>query len=1539
MKVTDFSISHSTTVYALIVILTIGGWIAYQGLPREAAPDIAIPIVIVSTPYFGVSPADIETLVTQPLEKEFTALRGLKKMTSTSAESVSLITLEFEPDVVIDDALQKIRDKVDKAKPDLPPDAEDPEIIEINSSDWPVLIANVSGDMDPVRLKELAEDIQDDIEKQPGVLRVDLAGGVEREIQVLVDPQKLLYHNVSLNDVITKIQAENINLPGGSIDVGPMKYTVRVPGEFENVQMMEDLVVKAPDGNPVYLRDIAKVVDTYKEPKTYSRLTTWKEVGGQTVQVTQTNVSLSVVKRAGENIIDIAEASRRVIKDYESRVPEGINIVIINDMSVQIKAQVHDLENNIISGLLLVLITLLFFMGGFRNALFVAISVPMSMLITFLVLSMLGITLNMVVLFSLILALGMLVDNAIVIVENIYRHATEGKDRMEAAREGTREVGWAVIASTATTVAAFFPMLFWPGVMGEFMGYLPLTVIITLISSLFVALVINPTLCATLLKVKPGVSYSENEIPDNMVYRSYRASLEWSLRHRWVIILAAPLALVGSCMTFGAANNGVEFFPATTPERFNVDIEMPDGTRLDTTEKLIQRLEGAVGSKPELMDAWIADAGVKSGDGGMAAGGSASHYGKITVDLVDIEHQESDPLDFMEELRQAYADVPGATVVLKKENMGPPAGEPVNIEIVGEDLRVMSDIARQVKDKIRTVPGLIDLRDDLELSRPEVHVIVDRSRAAVAGVDTRGIAQTVRTAINGTEASVFREGDEEYDIVVKLPEDKRRSIEDVSMLRIVNKDNFHIPITELATVEVRGGAGSIRHKDQDRVVTVTAGAGKGYLPAELLTEVQARVSKLDIPAGYQIRYTGENEDQKEAGDFLARALLAALFLIALILITEFNSILQPLIIVGSVLLSLIGVFLSLVIFQQPFGVIMTGIGIISLAGVVVNNSIVLIDYANKLKERGMSSYEASLTAGLVRFRPVLLTATTTVLGLAPLVLGVSLDFVNTQIVVGGRSVEMWGPMANVIVAGLLVATVLTLIVVPVLYSFFDDVSDKLKKLVLRGGAATAAVMFIALTPYIANAQDNPAQPAAQPDGTTAEVGPDGQPVQPPPGERFTTPEDLDSSKILTPAKVDLSGFQIPADREISLEEAREMVRKQNLDIEAAKAQILKADGLIRQAYSTLIPTFKAGANFIVNQEEITADISGGQPGAPPIVIQPKTNYDWTLSASLRFSFRSLAALRIAYLNKDIADVSVQETMRQLDLAVVQLYYSLLTTRKILEVAAEQLRSAKTLLEATEARRDAGTTTEFEVTRAQLRVVSSEKQITSARIGFIQTREGLANLLQTPSNFDVVFPKANTDSIDLSKLKADAISQRPDVKLADMQFEIADLYVSDVYYQYLPTFFGTFQIAGTKDTAFNPGDPRWTLILGGEWVIWDGGYREGELDRIEADRIAAEVGQRSVRSDLNAEMEQAWADYLGLVNQVESSETQVELAETAAKQANLAYQYGATTQLDVINAENSLTIARIALVQDKLAVELAIQTLYNLAGYTGVPNSQ
>jgi len=1017
MRITDYALRHRITVFMLVVIFLVFGGYSYWSLPPEAAPDITIPFIVVNTAYIGAPPQDMENLVTRPIEKELQGLENVKEIRSTSVEGGSVITVEFNPNVDIDDALQRVKDRVDLAKTELPEDVEDPMAIEINLSNIPIMIVNLSGDYGLVRLKEIGEDLADEIETVPGILEVTLAGGLEREVQVDVDPDRLTAYGLAIQNVVDAVRRENVTLPGGSVEMGPYKYAVRVPGELETVAEIGDLVIKGSGGQPVYIRDVAAVAYGFEERKSYARLNQ------------RACVSLSITKRSGENLIEIADRVKALLEQRRAAFPPGTQVTVLADQSEDIRLIVKDLENNIVSGLLLVVAVLFLFMGV-RNAFFVGVAIPLSMLLSFVILALMDITLNMVVLFSLILALGMLVDNAIVIVENIYRHRQEGREPDDGARVGTHEVAAPVIASTVTTLCAFAPLIVWPDIMGEFMKYMPITLIITLSSSLFVGLVINPTLCASFMKVK-GTQAETSPLLTRVLAR-YRRVLEGALDHPWITALLAGGILVLVVFVYGLWNHGIEFFPVVEPRKAYVDLSAPSGTSLDGSDRMVRRVEEILTGFVDA-ETYVASVGSAGGLLAMLIGGEGeAHRSRVTIDFVDEEERRQSSLETIEQMRASLGDLTGAEIEITRERTGPPTGAPISVEISGEDFDTLGRLAAQVKRMMAAVPGAVDLKDDYDPGRPEVQVRVDREQAALVGLNTSLIAATVRTAVYGTKASEYRIGEDEYDIRVRFREDRRRCLEDLEQI-MVEKDGRLIPLSTVARVEIGGGLGSISRKDLKRVVTI-AGKVQGRSSDAVLKDVEKVLAPLALPPGYRIDYTGEKEEQQKASAFLSKAFVAAVFLIALVLITQFDSVFLPLAVLSSVVLSLIGVLIGLLVTSTPFGILMTGVGVISLAGVVVNNAIVLIDYTLQLYRRGLSTREAIVQAGLIRFRPVILTAITTILGLIPLTTGISFDFFTFSWEISGRSSQWWGPMGVAVCFGLAFATALTLIVVPVVVS-------------------------------------------------------------------------------------------------------------------------------------------------------------------------------------------------------------------------------------------------------------------------------------------------------------------------------------------------------------------------------------------------------------------------------------------------------------------------------------------------------------------------
>lgn len=1044
-------VKRAATVRLIMICVIIFGSMAYVSLPREAAPDVEIPMVMVTTPYPGVSPEDIETLITNPLESELSGVADLKKMSSTSAEGVSLISLEFEPEANIDESLQRVRDRVSTAEAKIPSEAEETLISEVSFAEFPIMLVTIAGDVDEEILKKLGENLQDEFKEINGVLDAKLSGGRTREIRVQIDPIRLEHYSLSMNDVITAIQNENVNIPGGDIAVGDASFLLRVPGEFHEASDIEEVAIKRKGDRPVFVRDVARVVDGFADRTTYSRMNG------------ERSVTVAVSKRTGANILELSEAIRATLMVQAAEWPEGVRYRTLGDQSKMIRNMVSDLENGIITALLLVVAVIMFFMGV-RNSLFVAIAIPLSFLMAMVVIDFLGMTLNMIVLFSLILALGMLVDNAIVIVENVYRHLEEGATRRDAAIEGTKEVAGAVAASTATTVAAFLPLVFWTGMMGQFMGYMPKTVVIVLIASLVVAVGYLPVVTSKFMKAMPRAA--GNEIgPDglradsNGIMRAYVGVLKASIKHRYASAVLMLLVLVGSFAAYGEFNYGTEFMSETEPNRATISLTAPEGTDIEATDAIVRKIEGVL-AQEDNVDVYVAEVGV-AGDAAdpTQAAQSAANSGRITIDflpgpadsLPGDKTRVEDTVETIERIRQAIEIIAGAEISIAKENMGPPIGAPISVEVSGDDFHKVGEYSAAIRRKLAEIEGTAKLKDNYRVGRPEMRLRIDRGAAKRVGASTQEVASAIRTAVAGSKASSLRDGEDEYDIMVELAPRYRDDMQAIFAMRIPGRedtspDTFAVPLSTVASYEIGGGPGSIRHIDQDLVVTIEGQIGEGYNQNAVREKVIAWIDSAEHPAGFMVRLGGANDEQRATEEFLGRAFLIALFLIAIVLVSQFNRFDLPFIILASVVLSLVGVLWGLIITKTPFGIMMTGLGVISLAGVVVNNAIVLLDYVEQLREQGKSMHEALMRAGTARFRPVILTAITTILGLVPMALGISIDFSKLSIVSGSQSTEWWGPMAVAVIFGLAFATVLTLVMVPTMYSILEDLRIQLAKL-------------------------------------------------------------------------------------------------------------------------------------------------------------------------------------------------------------------------------------------------------------------------------------------------------------------------------------------------------------------------------------------------------------------------------------------------------------------------------------------------------------
>jgi multidrug efflux pump len=1115
----SFSVDNSTSVVILTLIITVLGLSAYRTMPKESFPEIVIPTVYVGTAYPGNSPVDMENLITRPIEKELKSISNIKDIRSTSVQDFSSIVIEFTPGIEISKAIQDVKDAVDKSKSELPTDLDqEPNVLEVNTSDFPIMNVNISGPYSEQELKKFGEYLEDAIEKLPEISNADLAGTVEREIQINADPYKMEAVGVNFEDISGAIRAENLTISGGSIKSGDFERTLRVDGEFSNPNDLLDIIVKTDQQKIVYLRDIAEVRDTFKDRTSYAR--------SKNLPV----VTINVTKRSGENLLDAADKIKTIIETTQAnRFPQDLEITITNDQSKQTRTQVSDLENSIIFGIILVVLVLMFFMG-FRNALFVGSAIPLSMFISFLILNAFGITLNLMVLFSLILALGMLVDNGIVVVENIYRLMQEGKPSMQAAKEGVGEVAWPIITSTATTLAAFLPLAFWDDLVGEFMKYLPITLIIVLSSSLLVALVINPVMTSMFMKID---SSGKNRPKQRSIITAgiflvlatvfyligwtsmgslslvasvltlfnvfllrnaihwfqevflvklenwYESSLLYALHGKRPYFVFGGMfgLLIFSLVLLGISAPKVLFFPDNQPQLINVFIEFPIGTDINATNSFVDNMEDEMMTALEpyggILESVITQVGEGTGDPMEGPSQQATpNKSKITIGFVDyIDRQGINTNGAMEVIRDLVEKYPGVLITVDKQRNGPPVGKAVNMEFVGEDYEQLIAFVNQTKEYLEShnIPGMEELKTDLSLGSPEVVVDIDREKARRFGLSTSSIATELRTSLFGLEVSKYKEGEDDYPIQLRLSEDYRYDISTLVNKKIGFRDKFgdkrEVPISAVADIRYGSTYGSVKRKDLEKAITMFSNVLDGYNPTEINTQIQNLMENYAVPDGITVKFTGEQEEQAKSMAFLVNALMIAVSLIFLIIVAQFNSVISPFIIMTSVLLSTIGVFLGLVIFNMDFVVIMTGIGIISLAGVVVNNAIVLIDYtdlvrARKRLERGTKEGErlsledllASIVeAGKTRLRPVLLTAITTVLGLIPLAIGMNINFstllsdFDPQFYVGGDNAAFWGPMAWTVIFGLTFATVITLVIVPVMYYLTDKLSVKLKR--------------------------------------------------------------------------------------------------------------------------------------------------------------------------------------------------------------------------------------------------------------------------------------------------------------------------------------------------------------------------------------------------------------------------------------------------------------------------------------------------------------
>ncbi|MBO6520135.1 MAG: efflux RND transporter permease subunit [Rhodospirillales bacterium] len=1021
----EAAVSHSRTVLGGLVLILITGAVAFNDIPKEADPDVNIPIIYVSMSHEGISPEDAERLLIRPMEQELRSLEGVKEMRSKAYEGGANVTLEFDAGFDADEALSDVREKVDLAKPELPSESDEPEVHEVNFSLFPVLVVTLSGNVPERTLQRLARDLRDEIEGISMVLKAEIAGDREELVEVLIDPVAVESYGLSPTETVASVSSSNLLVAAGAQDTGQGRFAVKVPGLFETVEDIASMPVKVDGDSAIVLGDIAEIRRGFKDPTTFAR------VDGHPA------VALEVSKRTGQNIIETVEAVRRVVEaerqSWTDTMRDSISVEYLQDKSDDIRLMLTDLQNNVLSAILLVMVIVVAALG-LRTAGLVGIAIPGSFLTAILVLYSVGMTVNIVVLFSLILAVGMLVDGAIVVTEYADRKMTEGESKRVAYTLAAKRMAWPIIASTATTLAAFLPLVFWPGVVGEFMKFLPITLLMTLSASLAMALIFVPTLGAQI--GKPGGAVDPDlmrELAGSSTFRTdhlsgitgaYVRILDAALRHPVKILLAAVVLLVGVQVVYGKFGKGVEFFPEVEPELAKLQVRARGNLSVWEQYDLMKVVESRILDVHGIRDIYTRVGKNEQSED------AEDIIGEMTLEFEEWDQRRKASV-ILAEVNEKTRDIAGIFVDRRTQEAGPPVGKDVQVELSSRNVELLEPAIAKLRAYIENDGEFENIEDSRPLPGIEFEINVDRAQAAKYDANIEIVGRAIQLTTNGLKLGEYRpdDSDDEIDVRARYPE-RFRTLDELQQIRIATRDNQSVPIANFVDVKAKQKTGTLNRTDTRRVMSVKADVIEGVLVDNKVKQVEKWIAEAGLDPRITVRFKGEDEEQKKAQAFLVKAFGIALFLMALILVTQFNSFYSAFLILSAVVMSTIGVFIGLLLIGQPFGVVMSGIGVIALAGIVVNNNIVLIDTFDRLKEESGSVRDAILKTGAQRLRPVLLTTVTTILGLMPMVLRVNIDFVNRSVNFGAPSTQWWTQLSTAIVFGLAFATVLTLIVTP-----------------------------------------------------------------------------------------------------------------------------------------------------------------------------------------------------------------------------------------------------------------------------------------------------------------------------------------------------------------------------------------------------------------------------------------------------------------------------------------------------------------------------
>lgn len=1012
-------VSRPRPILTLLSMLLVAGLATYITIPKEAEPDVPIPYIYINIVHEGISPEDAERLLIRPMEQELRTIEGLKEMTATGAEGAGVLTLEFEAGLDEDQALLDVREKVDIAKVELPTDAEEPIVQEISMSMFPVLVVLLHGEIPERALVRIARDLRDDIESLPGVLQAEIGGDREELLEVIIDPVRLESYNLDYQDIFNYVSRNNRLVAAGALDTGAGRFAVKVPGVLEGLEDLMELPIKTEGGTTITFTDVATVRRTFKDPTGYARLD-----GNRTV-------ALEVQKRVGANVIEVVDSVRTLVNEAQLTWPETLEVDFTQDKSSEVRDMLNSLQNNVLTAVLLVMIIVLGALG-LRSAGLVAVAIPGSFLTAILTLSLVGYSLNIVVLFALIMAVGMLVDGSIVVVELAERNIAEGHSTGRAYVMAAQRMAWPITASTATTLAAFMPLVFWPGMVGEFMKYLPITLLITLAASLAMALIFVPTIGA-LLHGKQ-VTRPENQADadsvaalDQMtgITAQYVRILRKVMLHPGIVVAVAFALLIATIVGYGQFGRGVEFFPEIEPERAILNIHSRGDLSVEELDALVAMVEERILDMPEYSSVYTRSAVNFGGDT------DEDIIGRIQLNLIDWNERRP-ANEIMEEVRARTFDVPGIFIEPALEESGPVSGKPIMLEVSSDNPAILNEAVAQIRSALEQTDGIIDITDNRPIPGIDWRINVDREEAAQYGADVSTVGNAIQLVTTGILVGDYRpdDADDEVDIRVRYPEGER-NLGQLDRLRIAIGENL-VPVSNFVTREPAPRVGSVNRTDGVRTMRISADVEDGVLADDKVQELTAWLADGRVDPRLDIAFKGEDMDQRESEEFLTRAFAAALFLMAIILLAQFNSFYQAALILTAVMFSIVGVLLGLLITDQPFGVVMSGVGVIALAGIVVNNNIVLIDTYNRIRHKVDTAANAALLTCAQRLRPVMLTTITTILGLMPMVLGINVDLVSREIEIGSPSTQWWSQLASAVAGGLAFATFLTLLLTPCL---------------------------------------------------------------------------------------------------------------------------------------------------------------------------------------------------------------------------------------------------------------------------------------------------------------------------------------------------------------------------------------------------------------------------------------------------------------------------------------------------------------------------